>query len=336
MPLVKTQTGKSLHMTIDRIEGLRKTLWPEGMPGYRRVFAVLDGAKDTAVFGAVDASRQDKTCLYSVNPRWLPADLAWNVVGIAPYLIELDPDEKSTNSLLRKAWEGNWGIFLRTAASIEALRRHLRHFLTAYTESGKMLMFRFYDPCVFRVYLPTCTPDELRIFFGPISAFIAPSRNPDRALRFCLSGTELVEEVQALADNRPFLPIEPGLEPVPRSQKPIRVTVRNSQMARFRQTRMQDFENRMLEHVSRFFAGRFNRAGEQRIRELIQEGIGRAAKYGFRTEQEICRFIDLMVVFGPRFDQDADWAARVLLCPGQGNRLEQLLAAATAHLRMAG
>ena len=73
----------------------------------------------------------------------------------------------------------SWGIFLRSEASLEPLQRHLRKFLMVYTEDAKPLYFRYYDPRVFRVYLPTCTEMELKTIFGPVACFLAegPSEN---------------------------------------------------------------------------------------------------------------------------------------------------------------
>jgi len=60
----------------------------------------------------------------------------------------------------------------------------LREFLRVRDESGKRLIFRYYDPRVLRVYLPTCWPAELDTFFGPISAFITEGEDPGEILEF--------------------------------------------------------------------------------------------------------------------------------------------------------
>lgn len=52
------------------------------------------------------------------------------------------------------------------------LRRHFRRFLRVTDEQGQPLMFRYYDPRVLRVYLPTCTAEELALVFGPVSAYL--------------------------------------------------------------------------------------------------------------------------------------------------------------------
>jgi len=59
---------------------------------------------------------------------------------------------------------------------------HLRRFLTVRTEKGKKLLFRFYDPRVLRLYLPTCTSTELNTFFGPVERFVCEGGDSQTAL----------------------------------------------------------------------------------------------------------------------------------------------------------
>jgi hypothetical protein len=58
---------------------------------------------------------------------------------------------------------------------------------------GKQVYFRFYDPRVLRVYLPTCTVEEMRTFFGPIKCFLTEGDKPEAALRFA-PGVQGVEQ----------------------------------------------------------------------------------------------------------------------------------------------
>jgi hypothetical protein len=60
-----------------------------------------------------------------------------------------------------------------------------------YDETGKPLYFRYYDPSVLRVFLPTCSADELRSLFGPIVRYMVEEKDanalivyscPDRRL----------------------------------------------------------------------------------------------------------------------------------------------------------
>ena len=59
------------------------------------------------------------------------------------------------------------------------VRRHLRQFLQAQLPDGRVVLFRFYDPRVWRTYLPTCEPAELQRWFTGIDEYgaDAPSGN---------------------------------------------------------------------------------------------------------------------------------------------------------------
>ena len=48
------------------------------------------------------------------------------------------------------------------------------------------MLFRFYDPRVMRMYLPTCTAEELAIVFGPVGAYLLEGQDPKALLRLSL------------------------------------------------------------------------------------------------------------------------------------------------------
>lgn len=86
--------------------------------------------------------------------------------------------------------------------------------------------------------------------------------------------------------------------------------------------RMADkFKQDMRKHIEEFFPEYYQTIGTQEVQKLIDEGIERAKEYGFITEQLVCRFIDLMVVFGPEFsnDETLSWAQQVLNDPMQND-----------------
>lgn len=57
-----------------------------------------------------------------------------------------------------------------------------------------------------------------------------------------------------------------------------------------------------------------NAMGEPQLRETIQYGIQRATAYGIVGNSDVCKYIDLMVVFGRDFDTAPrfPWAAEIL------------------------
>jgi hypothetical protein len=134
------------------------------LTGGERLYAVLDAARDPRVRPLLRASNVPHLCLYD-GP--LPDALA----DVAPYLVALSADDSASRRIVSAAWGGAWACFIATQVTSPKLRTHLRRFLRVRTEQGKTLVFRFYDPRVLGRYLSTCTDDELREFFGPISGF---------------------------------------------------------------------------------------------------------------------------------------------------------------------
>ncbi|MBZ4417710.1 DUF4123 domain-containing protein [Myxococcus sp. RHSTA-1-4] len=171
--------------SVDRVMEL---LWrpPEPLEPPFEVYAVLDGARSPAVTRTLMSWTRGCVCLYEgAVPREL--------LAVAPYLVQLSRDADNTRELLERAWGQSWGIFAAASASLGELRRHFRKFLQVEDESGRRLYFRYYDPRVLRVYLPTCNLRELRTFFGPVSRFLAESPRGESLLEYAL-GPEGLEE----------------------------------------------------------------------------------------------------------------------------------------------
>ena len=137
------------------------------------IYAVLDGARDRRMKAWIDSTRAPAWCLLRGE---LHPELAQN----APYLMRLGRGHAFTEQFFGMGFGNAWGILFASSASSSELRRHLRRFLRARTEAGKILAFRYYDPRVLRLYLPTCTPEEIKIFFGPITAMAAEAKEKDR------------------------------------------------------------------------------------------------------------------------------------------------------------
>lgn len=92
------------------------------------------------------------------------------------------------------------------------------------------------------------------------------------------------------------------------------LTIRKEQAAVFEEANRMDFEDRMVTHIRRFFPGHYEALQEQKTRQLIQFGIERAAAHGIVNQCDVCKFTDLMVAFGPGFEQDPKcaWTEKIL------------------------
>lgn len=152
------------------MEAIVETLWAASGED---VYAVLDAARDPAIVAKLVASDIPYTCLYEGR---IPRELA----DVAPYLVKLRREHRFTRQLLESAWGKSWGIFARAPADLESLRRHLRRLLRVTDPQGRTLIFRYYDPRVMRVYLPTCTTGELDAVFGPLTAYFVEDEDTRR------------------------------------------------------------------------------------------------------------------------------------------------------------
>jgi hypothetical protein len=155
------------------------------------LFALLDAARDPKVLELLRPSGTEHQSLYEGFKGELLADFA-------PYLVRLPPESPFLDVLAREGWGRSWGSYLTSEAPFAEVRRQFRRFLMVKVEGGKELYFRYYDPRVLRVFLPTCTPEEAGDFFGPVRSFLIEAPDPAQLLRFTLGAPGLVREVSAL------------------------------------------------------------------------------------------------------------------------------------------
>jgi hypothetical protein len=141
------------------------------------VYAVLDAARSPRIAPWIRRRAMDYTCLWA--GRLDPA-----LAGVAPYLVHLHRREPLTRELLELMWGDSWGVFAAANATMEQLRVHFRRFLRVRDERGRRLLFRWYDPRVLRVYLPSCTPAELAQVFGPVDRLFAEADGAAELLAF--------------------------------------------------------------------------------------------------------------------------------------------------------
>ncbi len=152
--------------------------------GFERIYAILDGASVPELLDKLDELQPEYFCLYR-------GDIAPDIAEVAPYIVRIVPETAFCDWILNEGWGNHWGIFVQSQYSLAELRKHFRNFLTVHDESGKPLIFRYYDPRVLRTFLPTCTNQELNEFFGIVKNFAVEDENPDTVISYFLPKGEL-------------------------------------------------------------------------------------------------------------------------------------------------
>ena len=165
---------------------IEELLWPDDESA---AFAVLDGANTPDLLDKLyDDGGPEFECLYA-------GELEPDIAEVAPYLARLEP-ESEFKKWLQSGWGEHWGIYAVVPAEMDLpeVRRHLRKLNMVYGPDSKPLLFRWYDPRVLRIMLPTCNRGQLEEIFGPMKKFILEGETPEQGIAFSLANGELVHE----------------------------------------------------------------------------------------------------------------------------------------------
>lgn len=300
----------------DTADRLVVSLWrpPQSMEPqkFTRVYAIVDGARDHRIYRAVSETGLPKKCLFAgkLDPALQRA---------APYLVELSPESSFVQHLLERGWGRAWGIFVVSSAPLEELRRHFRRFLRVEDERGRRLFFRYYDPRVLRDYLPTCTAGELAMVFGPVTRYVLEGADPGQLVEYSLNGGEL--SVRAVAWGSPSSgPTElPWSKHRPQSLAPPSslslLRIRRDQTRVFGDLARQRFDRWLVGHVHRHWPDRIARIGDDSaLGAVLREAVARANAFGIARSANIARYVNLVMLLGPGFPDDArvSWAGDLL------------------------
>lgn len=130
------------------------------------LYAILDAARSDRVLPLVRESVEEARSLYDGVTGETMAEAA-------PYLVSLPRGSALLERLVFEGWGRSWGVYLTCARPFVEVRRHLRRFLIVLDDDTEQrLYFRYYDPRVLRVFLPTCTPRQRADLFGDVSAWL--------------------------------------------------------------------------------------------------------------------------------------------------------------------
>ena len=117
-----------------------------------------------------------------------------SLASVAPYIFQVKGGSDFERWYFDKGWGDSWGIVVYSQEEMNALHKHFRKFLMVKTEDGEELYFRFYDPRVLRIFLPTCDKDQLKEFFGQVNYYICEDEDPGFGIVFSLQDGSLKQE----------------------------------------------------------------------------------------------------------------------------------------------
>jgi pSer/pThr/pTyr-binding forkhead associated (FHA) protein len=141
------------------------------------LFAVLDSVQDDRVVQLLRESVETYRSLFEGLQGAIWEDAA-------PYLVHLPANSRLLERLVWEGWAKSWGVYLVCRRPLADIRRHFRKILFVKEEdTRKEMYFRFYDPRVLRVFLPSCTARQTEEMFGEIAMYLAEGEHGE-VLRF--------------------------------------------------------------------------------------------------------------------------------------------------------
>lgn len=154
-----------------------------------QMYGVLDCSRDPALYEhAVRLAPHGAACLFEGR-------LAEEVLRVSPFVVELAPADPLSRQWRTLGWGQAWGILLSSRSGLGAVRRRLRHFTQAKLPSGEgPVLFRFWDPRVFRVYLPLVEPAEVGAWFEDIDRYVVETEDGKGSIRYALKGGALAAQ----------------------------------------------------------------------------------------------------------------------------------------------
>lgn len=126
------------------------------------------------------------------------------IEAVGPFLFVYPHSEAFRAWYCENGLNDHWGILVDAPSSFDEIYAHFRRFLMVKTEDGQQLYFRFYDPRVLRIFLPTCDSGQLRELFGPVHSFACSIPESHNTLQFSLRNFSLFTATMATAQLFPI------------------------------------------------------------------------------------------------------------------------------------
>lgn len=148
-------------------------------------FALVDAAQDQSLHASVTQSAEWQCLIARKQPPVLAT--------VLPYLVRLQAGDRLTERWRSEGDGRSWGLQFRSALPIDRLRLHFKRFLTARLPDGRTVLFRFYDPRVFRTYMRAASAEERRPWFEGVSLYSVEGEQPGGRHVFRLIGGRLYD-----------------------------------------------------------------------------------------------------------------------------------------------
>ncbi len=291
-------------VTKQDIEAIQQQLWQANSKGQTPVvYVILDGARDQKIERIIRQGQLKSACLYE-------GKLTFKMTQAAPYLVRLEKDHPQTIELIQKGWGNSWGIFAIAyqGATHINIRHNCRKIARVKGPNGKNLVFRYYDPRVLRTYITQCDLNDAEKVFGPISEFIVEGEQHNTMHRYKRVKSGIQDShnandihITTCVEDEDFTRGESGA-----------LSITSEQFSVFEQEKFKRFIAEMEVHLtSHFTAQTANFIEQDHLTDWVNQNILHAQDFGFITELDICRYLNVAIVQGESV-KDAPWLKAIM------------------------
>ncbi len=160
------------------------------------LYAILDGATVKKLPDACEDLEATHACLFKGETD--PA-----ILVRAPWIMKLEPGEELMEWFIEEGWGRNWGVVAQVPAGteFEEVVRHFRQFVQVKLPDQKIVFFRYFDPRVLRLFLPTCDAPQLQSLFALPALLSCESEDPDVMLVYGNKAGTLTKTNLSLPDH---------------------------------------------------------------------------------------------------------------------------------------
>jgi len=193
------------------------------------------------------------------------------MAAFGPVLVPVEPGSALANTFMQQ-WQGRAGIWLESGADETSVVEHLRSLVHVRLEGDVTAFFRFYDPCITRLWLVDLADAERDLLMGPVRTIRLPDgvsiqqKNPDQPC--------------ARYASTPWL------------------TLSAQMLEHLCQAQREHFTQRLVEHGQRYFPQSLHGLDPQVWAQGCQRN---AARQGYSADDEVMTWASLYAAFGDAF-----------------------------------
>ncbi len=229
------------------------------------LYAVVDAARAGEVLALLAQGDAPFASLYQ-------GPALQRYMSVSPFLVRYRAQAAACRWLTTSAWGDSCGLLLTSRAPFEELVSHLASLVLVEDECGVADIFRFHDPRVLPLFLPTCRGPELDRFFGPVERLMVESETAAELLVFGREG-----------------PGDPAAG---------RLRLRPEQVDAMLLAAEGDFLERLHQHLQQHHPETCARMGEARVQQRIRHAVVEGFRRELHTERALADHVRLTFAKG--------------------------------------